>query len=387
MKFKKQIFGFMDMLRFKKLVPNRREALASGANTPLPEEYRTNQLAKRLHPGMMDVELTAVRQVAADMVELTFKRLDADAFPFFRAGQYVSLQGRVGESVVSRPYSIVSSPRQALANELVLGVADAGFFSGWLNREAKPGDRFRMSEPTGEFHYETLRDKQQIVCIAGGAGITPFLSMARSMAEKDEPYEMILFYGARDEAHLAYQAELDELCKNTSLRVVYVLSDEEKAGFAHGFITAALMEEFVDIKNCTFFLCGPKAMYDFIDSELKPYDLPLKAVHRDATCCPNLDIDAPRTFRLTVHIRDEVFTMDAAEHETILTAMERGGVPAPNKCRAGGCGYCHSKWISGEFRIAEGRDGRREADRKFGFVHPCVTYPLSDMEIEVPAEE
>ena len=387
MKFKKQMFGFMDMLRFKKLVPNRREALASGANTPLPEEYRTNQLAKRLHPGMMDVELTAVRPVAEGMVELTFKRLDADAFPFFRAGQYVSLQGRVGESVVSRPYSIVSSPRQALANELVLGVADAGFFSGWLNREAKPGDRFRMSEPTGEFHYETLRDKKQIVCIAGGAGITPFISMARSMADKDEPYEMILFYGARDEAHLAYQAELDELCQKTGLRVVYVLSDEEKSGFAHGFITADLMEQFVDIKECTFFLCGPKAMYDFIESQLASYQLPVKAVHRDATCCPNLKIDAPRTFRLTVHIRDEVFTMDAAEHETLLTAMERAGVPAPNKCRAGGCGYCHSKWIAGEFRIAEGRDGRREADRKFGFVHPCVTYPLSDMEIDVPAEE
>lgn len=387
MKFKKQMFGFMDMLRFKKLVPNRREALASGANTPLPQEYRTNELAKRLHPGMMDVELTAVRQVAAGMVELTFKRLDADAFPFFRAGQYVSLQGRVGESVVSRPYSIVSSPRQALANELVLGVADAGFFSGWLNREAKPGDRFRMSEPTGEFHYETLRDKKQIVCIAGGAGITPFISMARSMADKDEPYEMILFYGARDEAHLAYQAELDELCQKTGLRVVYVLSDEEKSGFAHGFITADLMEQFVDIKECTFFLCGPKAMYDFIDSQLASYQLPVKAVHRDATCCPNLKIDAPRTFRLTVHIRDEVFTMDAAEHETLLTAMERAGIPAPNKCRAGGCGYCHSKWIAGEFRIAEGRDGRREADRKFGFVHPCVTYPLSDMEIDVPAEE
>ena len=387
MKFKKQMFGFMDMLRFKKLVPNRREALASGANTPLPQEYRTNELAKRLHPGMMDVELTAVRQVAAGMVELTFKRLDADAFPFFRAGQYVSLQGRVGESVVSRPYSIVSSPRQALANELVLGVADAGFFSGWLNREAKPGDRFRMSEPTGEFHYETLRDKKQIVCIAGGAGITPFISMARSMADKDEPYEMILFYGARDEAHLAYQAELDELCQKTGLRVVYVLSDEEKSGFAHGFITADLMEQFVDIKECTFFLCGPKAMYDFIESQLASYQLPVKAVHRDATCCPNLKIDAPRTFRLTVHIRDEVFTMDAAEHETLLTAMERAGVPAPNKCRAGGCGYCHSKWIAGEFRIAEGRDGRREADRKFGFVHPCVTYPLSDIEIDVPAEE
>lgn len=124
-----------------------------------------------------------------------------------------------------------------------------------------------------------------------------------------------------------------------------------------------------------------------MEAQLTPYGLPVKVVRRDATCCPDLPLEAPRTFRLTVHIRDRVFTMDAAENETLLTAMERAGVPAPNKCRAGGCGYCHSKWLGGEFRVAAGRDGRREADRKFGFIHPCVTYPLADMEIDVPPEE
>lgn len=57
---------------------------------------------------------------------------------------------------------------------------------------------------------------------------------------------------------------------------------------------------------------------------------------------------------------------------------------APNKCRACGCGFCPSKWLAGEYHVAEGRDGRREANRKFGFIHPCVPYPLSDMEIDVP---
>ena len=67
MKFKKQIFGFMDMLRFAKLVPNRRAALAAGSSDPLPKEYRTNTLARRLHPGMMDVELIAVRPLSPGM--------------------------------------------------------------------------------------------------------------------------------------------------------------------------------------------------------------------------------------------------------------------------------------------------------------------------------
>ena len=384
MKFKKQLFGFQDMLRFKKLVPNRRAALAAGAATPLPQSYRTNELAHRLHPGYMDVELTAVRPLSANMTELTFRRVDEEAFPFFRAGQYVSLQAEVDGSLVSRPYSIASSPRDALAGKLVLGIENAGFFSNYLCTRAKPGDRMRMTEPSGEFHYETLRDKHRIVGIAGGSGITPLLSMARSMAEGDEDYEMILFYGARDTQHLAYSAELADLAVK-GLRVVQVLSDEEKDGYEHGFISAELMKKYVDLTDVTFFLCGPQAMYSFVLKELEPYHLPLKAVHKDATCCGSLKMDAPRTFRLTVHMRDQVHTVDAREDETLLAAMERAGLDAPNKCRAGGCGY--SKWLKGEFRIADGRDGRREADRKFGFIHPCVSYPLSDLEIDVPVAE
>lgn len=386
MNFKKQIFGFMDMLRFKKLVPNRREALAGGSNTPLPKSYRTNELAKALHPGTMEVELTAVRPLTAGMRELTFRRLDASAFPFFRAGQYVSLQSKVGESLVSRPYSIASSPREALENKLVLGVEEAGFFSGYLDKEAKPGDRFTMTEPSGEFHYEALRDKKHIVCIAGGAGITPFLSMAKSMVEGDEDYEMTLFYGARDEARIAFKPELDALAEK-GLKVVYVLSDEERAGYEHGFVSAALLEKYVDVRNVTFFLCGPKAMYDFVLKELAPYNLPVKAVRKDATFCGDRAVAEPRTFQLTVHVRDQVYTVPAKENETLLTAMERAAINAPNKCRAGGCGYCHSKWLGGEYVIADGRDGRREADRKFGFIHPCVTYPAGDMEIDVPPAE
>lgn len=382
MKFKKQIFGFMDMLRFTKLVPNRREALANGSDEPIPTEYRTNDLATALHPGYMEVELTHIVQLTPNMKNFTFKRIDSSAFPFFRAGQYVSLQTKIGDSLVSRPYSISSSPDEALEGRLSLGIEDAGFFSGYMNNEAKIGDRFVMTEPSGEFHYENIRDKKNIVCIAGGSGITPLLSMAKSVAEGNEDYNMTLFYGAKDFEHLAYRDEL-EVLKESGIQIIYVLETEHE-GCEKGFVTAKLMEKYVDIKDSTFFMCGPVAMYASILKELEPYDLPLKAVRKDAACCGDLDIDSPKTFRLTVHMRDKVYEIDAKENETLLTAMERAGLNAPNKCRAGGCGFCHSKWLGGEYIIAKGRDGRREADRKFGFIHPCVTYPQSDMEIDVP---
>ena len=382
MKFKKQIFGFMDMLRFKKLVPNRREALANGSDQPLPTEYRTNNLATALHPGYMEVELTHIVQLTPNMKNFTFKRVDSSAFPFFRAGQYVSLQAKIGDSLVSRPYSISSSPDEALEGRLSLGIEDAGFFSGYMNNEAKIGDRFVMTEPSGEFHYENIRDKKNIVCIAGGSGITPFLAMAKSVAEGNEDYNMTLFYGAKDFENLAYRDEL-EVLKKSGVQIIYVLETAHE-GCEQGFVTAKMLEKYVDINSSTFFMCGPVAMYASILDELKPYNLPLKSVRKDAATCGDLDIGNPKTFRLTVHMRDKVYEIDTKENETLLTSMERAGLNAPNKCRAGGCGFCHSKWLGGEYIIAKGRDGRREADRKFGFIHPCVTYPQSDMEIDVP---
>lgn len=383
MKFKKQIFGFMDMLRFKNMVPLRRKKLQEGSSKPLPTSYRVNEMAKALHPGYMEVELVNIKKLTNTINEYTFKRIDSNKFPFFRAGQYVSLQAKFDNEIVSRPYSIVSSPRDALKNTLVLAIEKAGFFSHYLHENAKIGDHFMMCEPSGEFHYETLRDHKHIICIAGGSGITPFMSMAKSQLEKDEDYEMILFYGAKTVNDLAYKQELDEFAKK-GIKVVYVLSNEKVDGYEHGFINKELIEKYIDIKSSTIFMCGPSAMYDFLLKEFKPLNLPIKAIHKDASCCGDLEISNAKTYKLTVRVRDEKYVIDANENETLLVAMERAGINVPNKCRAGGCGFCHSKLINGKFKVAANRDGRREADKKFNFIHPCVTYPCSDMEIEVP---
>ena len=84
-----------------------------------------------------------------------------------------------------------------------------------------------------------------------------------------------------------------------------------------------------------------------------------------------------------MHIGFDTYEVPAKSTETLLVAMERAGLRVPSKCRAGGCGFCHSRLISGEFSIA-GADKRRLADLKFGYIHPCCSYPDSDMEIVVP---
>ena len=74
----------------------------------------------------------------------------------------------------------------------------------------------------------------------------------------------------------------------------------------------------------------------------------------------------------------------ALENETLLAAMERAGLKAPSRCKSGSCGFCHSRLISGEYHVNKEHEYRRLADFKFGFIHPCCTYPESDMEIDVP---
>ena len=375
--FKKQIFGFMDLLRFKKLVPNRRKMLENGSPAALPKSYRVNDTAKILHPGYQGAKLVAIAQNTADTKTYTF---ETERPLYFRAGQYLTLGCRIGKSEVSRPYAISSSPKEALSCRVSLTVKKCGFFSGYLFDSAAVGDSFVLGDPSGEFCYEPVKDADHVVAIAGGSGITPFYSMAQAVADGTNRHKLTIFYGARTESDLIFKKELEALVSD-KVKVVYVLSDEKKEGYESGFIGAELLQKYVS-GDYTVMMCGPQAMYAFADKELASLGLPLRRIKKEANCVGLRDAEA-KSYTLTVHIGFDTYTVPADARETILTALERAGLKVPSKCRAGGCGFCHSKLVSGSFSIA-GQDKRRLADAKFGYIHPCCSYPDSDMELIVP---
>ena len=88
-------------------------------------------------------------------------------------------------------------------------------------------------------------------------------------------------------------------------------------------------------------------------------------------------------FTLTVVIHGEKQTIPCNASQSLLWAMEGAGIKAPSHCRSGECGWCHSRLVSGEVYIPEDADGRRLADKKFGWIHPCCSFPLSDIELEI----
>lgn len=379
-KFKKQLFGFMDLLRFKKLVPNRRAAFDAASSAPLPKTFKVNETAKILHPGNQTAKLVEIVKETADTKTYTF---ELSKKMFFRAGQYVEVSANVDGSLVNRPYAISSSPLTALKEgKLSVTVKKAGFFSNWLFDNAKVGDEMIIGDPSGQFYYEAIKDEEVVVGIAGGSGITPFYSMAQAISEGVEDFKLILLYGAKTEKDIAFKEQLDSLVSD-KFKVVYVLSDEKKNDkYESGFITKELIAKYAPEKF-TVMACGPQAMYAFLDKQLSSMGIGGKRVKKEANCVSARDVKKAE-YNITVHIRDNVYTVKADSRETVLVAMERAGLKVPSKCRAGGCGFCHSKLVSGKFSIA-GADKRRLADLKFGYIHPCCSYPDSDMEIIVPA--
>lgn len=373
-KFKRQIFGFMDLIRFTKMVPKRREKLAEGSAEKIPASYRVNETARILHPGYQSAKLVKIIPNTADTKTYEF---ETERPFYFRAGQYMTLGATIDGSVVSRPYAASSAPKAALEKRVAFTIKKCGFFSGYMFDNAKVGDTFTVGDPTGDFCYEPVKDASHIVAIAGGSGITPFYSMAQAITDGTIDVKLTIFYGAKTEEDLIFKTELDAL-KSDKIKVIYVLSNEKKAGYESGFIGAEIIEKYVS-GDFTVMMCGPQAMYAFLDKELTKFNLPLRRIKKEANTVGMRDVKEAH-YKITVKIGFNTYTVDADSRETVLTALERAGLKVPAKCRAGGCGFCHAKLISGKFTIP-GADKRRLADSKFGYFHPCCSYPDSDMEM------
>ena len=180
--------------------------------------------------------------------------------------------------------------------------------------------------------------------------------------------------------------------ENEKIKLVNVLSDEKKRGCESGFIDAKLITKYAPKdKAYSIFLCGPQAMYDFADKEIAKLNIKRKYVrhelfgeyfHPEKNADYSGDIKA--TYKLTVRIAGKERTIDCAADTSLLRAMEAAGINAPSDCRSGRCGWCHSQLISGEVYIPESVDGRRAADKEFGYIHPCCSFPLSDIVLDVP---
>lgn len=393
-----------DLLAFRRLVPKRKKRIARSSPGALDLDPM-NKLARRLHPNSQHLVIAEIRDETK--TTRTFKLVadpdsDTRELAYFRAGQYLSLKVEVNGVRVTRPYSISSAPFEALDAggfyEVTVRKRPAGLLTTYIWDSWKIGTKIRSSGPCGLFYHEPLRDAGKIVGLAGGSGIAPFRSMAREIVHGELDAALLLLYGSSDEDDIVFLGELKELEQKEpdKIRVVHVLSCEQVSmeGCERGFITADLIRKHADVDNSSFFVCGPQAMYKFVDEELAKLDLPNRRIRRevfgeleDITQSPGFPREvADRTFRLKVHVGGISTEVSARALETVLVAMERANLAPPSECRSGECGFCRTLLFAGDVYVSPESDGRRAADKRFGYIHPCASYPITDLEVTIPRE-
>lgn len=389
----------LNPMDFTKLTPNRQAKIEAAPAKALPptDSYKPNQLAKALHPVVQYLKVAKIVEHGSDAKSFYLEadaELGTSALAWFSAGQYLSIQLTIGDMKLSRPYSLSSSPREALDGHYMLTIkrVEDGLASQYILDNWQVGTKVTASEPLGVFTYEPLRDAKTIIGVAGGSGITPFRSLAKAIADGDEDASLILLYGSRTLTDAIFQEEfkaLEESCPK--FKLINVLSHEEQDVCEKGFITAELIKKYAPEGDYSIFLCGPQAMYNFVDKEIETLGIRRKFVRHELFgeyFGPSKEADYPADvapeFKLTVIIAGKEQTLTASAEESLLRTLEKNGIAAPAHCRSGECGFCHSRLVSGEVYVPKSVDGRRAADLVYGYIHPCCSFPLSDLVIEVP---
>lgn len=387
---------FKDIKGTGRIIEMRKAQIAKAPSIPMGHDP-IKELANKLHPSELHLKADSIVDETPSTKTYRFVKNEGPDIPYFQAGQYISFKLNIGDSFVTRPYTISSSPYETLGKnpyvEVTMKVKPGGLVSEYIFENWKVGTLVTANMPLGHFYYEPLRDAKNVVAMAGGSGITPFKSMAKEIVNGKLDMNLTILYGSRFKNDIIFYEELEELAKKSKgkVKVVNILSDEENWDGEKGFINAEVIKKYSDPKNTTYYVCGPGAMYNFIDKEIAKLGVPEKR-YRKEVCGEDPDIyrmaDFPekaknKTYKIKVNMGCESVEIPANSRETVLVALERAGIKQDSNCRSGECGFCRSKLEKGNVYVNKKNDGRRSADKEYGYFHPCSSYPISDLEIRV----
>ncbi|MEG2116204.1 MAG: iron-sulfur cluster-binding domain-containing protein [Clostridia bacterium] len=347
----------------------------------------TSRTIEQLHAKKLELKVVDIFNVTKDSKTIRFAS-KTGYLPPFEAGQYINIFVEIDGVRTSRPYSISSSPRQRAYYEITVARISKGFVSDYFFDKVKVGDEFEGNGAQGVFHYNPIFHSKKSVFLAGGSGITPFMSMTREIFEMDLDREIYLIYGVRNEESAMFKAELEKMAAtHKNFHLNFVVSDKAaETNSRRGFIDQVCIKEIVgELFDKTYYICGPQIMNDFCVQALLALNVKPKNIRREMFGA-RADIQNEPGFPSNL-TGNEVFkikvgdkSIDARANESVLCALERAGIRVNVCCRSGECSLCKVKLISGKVFTARGVL-LRHADEVFGYIHSCKAYPISDIEI------
>ena len=389
---------FKDLMGWFKLMKRREEWIAAGDPNNIDLTDNPAALAKELHPGIIDVVITDIKDETPSTKTFTFKPCEGYNLPFFYAGQHISVKVCIDGKWVTRPFSVASSPMEAARDgflQITLRKKPGGYVTSWVWDNWKVGTKLQFDGAFGDGYWSSIRDRAHVVGIAGGSGITAFRSIAKDMADTGRPKKFTILYGSRNQDDIICFDELNELAaKSNGAITVYNILSEPNAGWTGetGFISADIIKKLVpDWNDVSYFVSGPQGMYDFLDGEFAKMGIRKKFIRKeeygetdDITASPLYPKGKEdKTFKIKVLYGNDVQVIDAKATDTVVVSLEKAGIAPDSHCRSGACGFCRSLLLEGEVWQRPQSDGVRAADKDDGYFHPCSAYPMSDLTIQV----
>lgn len=370
---------------------------------PTPWYYDgLESLCERLHPEKLTLRVSDIEDLSWDTKLFRFTSVNPKKLLApFRAGQYIGFTAEINGVRTSRPYSLVSSPNNLAYYELGIKKKEGGFVSPYLLENLKVGDLLEAIGPLGEFYYNPLFHGKNLVFIAGGCGITPFISMLRDITERGLPINVWVIFGCLTEKDILFRNELEDIAsRRSNIKVKFILSEPEPDWKgACGFITKNEILDFIStIEDKYFYVVGSLNMYQFIQGELKAIDIPIHHMKYEAFGVPDDiskvmgwpdNIDGSKEVKITVdfisHGQKEQISFEASSIEPLLNSIERQkdlSLVIESGCRSGQCALCRTKMVSGKIFVPP-EVTIREIDHNYGFIHPCISYPLTDVYLDL----
>jgi ring-1,2-phenylacetyl-CoA epoxidase subunit PaaE len=316
----------------------------------------------------------------------------------FTQGQYLTLRKHIEGQDLRRSYSICAGLDDG---DLRVGVrrVQGGTFSNWINSSLKPGDTIQVMAPQGRFFVPLdPQSRRGYVGIAGGSGITPILSIMKTVLAREPRSQFTLIYGNRQLRSTMFKEEVDDLKNRYLSRVAlhYVFSDEQADAPLHsGVLNQDKIVDFLQhlVQPSSIdhaFICGPFQMNDEAQAALLAVGVPAERIHIERFGIPAESAEAvgavvhqtgpedAERARVTIErdgIRREFeFQKDQA---SILDSASAAGIEVPFSCTSGVCGTCRAKLLEGRVRMERcfALDSNEVAG---GFVLTCQAHPMTE---------
>ncbi len=307
----------------------------------------------------------------------------------YQAGQFLTFKVEYAGRVLTRCYSLSSSPDTDQEHRVTIKRVSDGRVSNWFNDSVSGGDVLRVLPPAGRF---TLRPRETpLLLFAGGSGITPVFSILKT-ALVTTGRKIRLVYANRDQNSVIFKAELDELRARHPDRFELTHHLDAQSGFLQSSEVTTQLEGWLDA-DC--YICGPAAFMDLVEQTLLSASIPREHVFverfvspsdpdevsaKQATAKASGELAVPEQIR--VRWDGKLHLVPYQSGQTLLQAAVAAGVDPPYSCEEGYCSSCQAKLVDGQVKMAV-NDCLSDEEIADGCILACQAYPLTqDIEID-----